>query len=410
MIDIISYLFYSKRENIEEDNFMTKKLYWENAYETKFTAQVLGIKEEGIVLDKTLFYPESGNQASDQGELIIGDLKFKINKVSKEGEKILHHISSNLKNKINIGDIVDGEIDWDYRYGIMKAHTSQHIFSAVFKNKFNIDTIRANLAFEEVFLSISQKIGYNQLKEILIDVNKICSSNNLKVIGNIVSDKEARKSSEKIRSAIPDESKIRLIEIKGLDLVCCGGTHIKNTTEIGKIYIYEFKKRNEIRYFVGNKALLMSSKDNVDIIKLANKLNSPLEKTRDLIEKRLELLENIQEQQKDLSIKFLETLSRSPIKIIDNIPLFFIDFNIDIKILNKSLEIFPPNSLIIVKFESNKIRLLSLSEIIDSGKLIEKLISKYGGKGGGNPKSSQGFIENIPEDLLSEIESLILIE
>jgi alanyl-tRNA synthetase len=197
------------------------------------------------------------------------------------------------------------------------------------------------------------------------------------------------------------------MEIEGLDLVCCGGTHIKCTTEIGKIYIYDFKRGNEIRYFVGNKALQMSTQDNVDMINLANMLNSPLEKTNVLIKKRLELLENIQEQQKDLSEKFLEAISKSPIRIIDDIQIFFIDFNVDIKILNKSLENFPKNSLIIEKFEGNKIRLLSLSEFIDSSKIIDSLIGQYGGKGGGNPKSSQGFLENMPNDIISKIVSLI---
>ncbi|MFX0001592.1 MAG: alanyl-tRNA editing protein [Candidatus Hodarchaeota archaeon] len=389
---------------------MTEKLFWENAYETKFTAQVIAIKEEGIILNRTLFYPESGNQASDRGELIIGNLKFKIDMVSKDEEYILHYITSDFKNKVNVGDKVDGQIDWDYRYGIMKAHTSQHIFSAVFKNNFNIDTVRATLDFEEVFLSISQEIDYNQLKEVLIEVNKICSSNNLEVKSNIVSGKEASECSEKIRSAIPDDSKIRLMEIEGLDLVCCGGTHIKNSTEIGKIYIYDFKRGNEIRYVVGNKALERSAQDNVGMINLANRLNSSLEKTKVLIEKRLDLLENTIEQQKQLSVKYLESISKSPTKVIGSISLFYIDYNIDIKLLNRSLENFPQNSLLIVRFEDNKLRFLSLSEIIDANKILQSLTQKYGGKGGGNPKSSQGFLENMPEDLLSEAVSLISIE
>ncbi len=386
---------------------MSQKLYWDNPYETKFTAKVIAVNDDGVVLDKTLFYPESGNQASDHGYLKFRNLKFKVDKVSKDEEDILHHISSDFKNKINIGDEVHGEIDWDYRYGIMKAHTSQHIFSAVVKNKFNIDTVRANLIFEEVGLQISQKIDYNQLKEILIDVNKICTTNNLEVNASILSSKEARQISEKIRSAIPNESKIRIMEIKDLDLVCCGGTHIKDTTEIGKIHIYDFKRGNEIRYFVGNKALLMSSKDNVDMISLANKLNSPLEKTKVLIKKRLALLDKIQEEKRDLSIKLLESISKSPFNVIDKISLFYIDFNIDIKLLNKMLDYFPQNSLIIVKFENEKIRLLSLSERIDSNKLLQKLIQKFGGKGGGNPKSAQGFLEKMPKNILSEIESLV---
>ncbi|MFX1591810.1 MAG: alanine--tRNA ligase-related protein [Promethearchaeota archaeon] len=386
---------------------MTEKLFWENAYETKFNSQVIAIKEEGIVLNKTLFYPESGNQVSDRGESIIRNLKFKVDMVSKDGEDIIHHISSDFKNKIKIGDKVFGEIDWDYRYGIMKAHTSQHIFSAVIKRKFDIDTVRANLNFEDVFLQLSQKIDYKQLKEILIEGNKICSNNNLKVNASIITSKEAVRISEKIRSAIPDESKIRLMEIEDLDLVCCGGTHIKNTTEIGNVYLYDFKKGTEIKYFIGNKGLLMSSTNNIALINLANNLNSPLEKINSLLNKRLELLNDMQEQQKELSSKLLELISKSPIRVINDTSLFYIDFNIDIKLLNKALDDFPQKSLIIVKFEGKKIRILSLSEEIDSNKLLDKLIVKYGGKGGGNPKSSQGFLENMPDDIISEIESLV---
>jgi len=386
---------------------MTIKLYWESAYETQFTAKVISIKEKGILLDKTLFHPESGNQISDRGYLQINDLKIEVKHVVKEGDDILHQVSSEFKKKFNIGNQVKGEIDWEYRYGIMKAHTSQHIFSAVIKNKYNIDTERANLSFEDVFLKISQKIDYEQLKRILIEVNKICNTQNFSLNAKIIPREEAVKASEKIRSVIPDDSHIRLMEIKEIDLVCCGGTHVKNTTEIGTIFIYEFKKGNEIRYVVGNKALEMSSNMDLDLIALANEINSPVFNLKELLKKRIDHIENIQEQHKDLSIKLLESISKSPLKIINDVSFFYIDFEVDRKILNKSLDNFPSNSLIVVKFESNKIKILSPKEIVDSNQLLQKLIKKYGGKGGGNPKSSQGFIEKMPENVLSEIESLL---
>jgi Ser-tRNA(Ala) deacylase AlaX len=388
---------------------LSEKSYWKNGYKTEFNAKVIKIDNEGVKLDKTYFYPESGNQASDRGYLTFENFKFNVDKVSKDGDNILHHISSKFKNKLKVGDKINGTIDWDYRYGIMKAHTSQHIFSAVVKNKFNIDTTRANLDYEDVFLQISKKISYKQLKEILTEVNTICTSKNLKVNANIVSKQKAKKISEKIRSEIPDEVNIRLMEIEGLDLVCCGGTHVKNTSEIGKIFLYEFKKGKEIRYYVGNKAVMINSKYNLDFISLANKLNSPLEKTKDLLEKRLDFLEDIQEQQKNLSIKFLESISKLPTKTLNNISLFYIDFDIDIKLLNKMLDKFPLNSIIILKFDKNKIRILSLNEKIDSNKIIQILIKKFGGKGGGNPQSSQGFLKKMPENILLEIESLLKI-
>ncbi len=386
---------------------MTEKLYWKDAYQTKFNAKLIAIKEDGLILDKTLFYPESGNQASDRGYLILGENKFKVDKVTKENDEILHHISSDFKNEINLGDIIVGEVDWEYRYGIMKAHSSQHIFSAIFKNKYNIDTLRAILNFEEVYLQFSQKINFEQLGVILTEVNKICTSTNLKLNGRIVSRKEAEEASKQIRSPIPEEPRIRLMEIENLDLVCCGGTHVNNTTEIGLIFVYEFKRGNEIKYVVGNKSIEMNKNINLDLIALANEINSPLIRLKELIKKRLKLIDSIEEQKQDLSNKLLDSIAKSPLKIINEINLFYIDFDVDIKILNKSLENFPSKSLIIVKFNGNKIRLLSPSEKVDSNKLLQTLIKKYGGKGGGNPKSSQGFLKKIPENILLEIESLL---
>ncbi len=386
---------------------MSKKLFWENAYDIKFSSKVVLIGEKGITLDKTLFYPESGNQLSDRGYLIIKDHRFRVEKVTKEGENILHHISPDFKNKINIGDEVEGEIDWEFRYGLMKAHSSQHILSAIIKNKYNIDTIRANLNFEDVNLQLSQEISYDQLKEVLLNVNTICTSNNLKINSRVVPREDAERLSEKIRSTIPNESQVRLMEIEGLDLVCCGGTHVKNTSEIGEIFIYDFKKGTEIKYYVGNKALLTSSINNVDIINLVNKLNTPIGNLKGIIEKRLEYIENVQDQQKNLSIKLLELISKTPLRIINTISLFYIDFDIDIKLLSSMLNLFPQDSVIIVRIEINKIRLLSLSELVDANEILKKLIINYGGKGGGNPKSAQAFLEKIPKDLLSKIELLI---
>ncbi len=386
---------------------MSKKLFWENAYDTKFSSKVVSIKEKGITLDKTLFYPESGNQLCDHGYLEINDHRFKVEKVTKEGDDILHHISSDFKKKINIGDKVDGEIDWKFRYGLMKAHSSQHILSAIIKNKYDIDTIRANLNFEDVNLQLSQELSYDQLKEVLLDVNTICTSINLKINSKIVSREDAQKLSEKIRSIIPNESQVRLMEIEGLDLVCCGGTHVRNTSEIGEIFIYDFKKGSEIKYYVGNKALLASSINNIDMITLVNNLNTPIGNIKGIIEKRLKYIENVQDQQKYLSIKLLELISKTPLKIINNISLFYIDFDIDIKLLSSMLNLFPLDSLIIVRIESNKLRILSTSEKIDANEILKKLIIEYGGKGGGNPKSAQAFLEKVPKDLLSKIEIII---
>ena len=174
------------------------------------------------------------------------------------------------------------------------------------------------------------------------------------------------------------------------------------------MFIFEFKKGNEIRFYVGNKALSIEASINVDIITLVNDLNTPVEKFRESVIKRLKTLGYTQNQQKELSIKLLELISKSPSKIVNNIPLFDIEFSVDIKIINKMLSNFPQNSLLIVEMGNRKIRLISKNGEIDANELLQKLINKYKGKGGGNPKSAQALLEKMPENLLSEIEQFLL--
>jgi alanyl-tRNA synthetase len=386
---------------------MTKKLYWENSYETKFNAKIVAIKEQGVALDETLFYPESGNQLSDKGYLKINDYLIRIEKVTQEKGNIIHHIPSDTIKSLKVGDRVEGEIDWEYRYGLMKTHTSQHVLSAVLKEKYNIDTLRATLNFEEAIIQLSQDINYDQLKELIIYVNQIFTKNNLILTSRIMSRKDAEKFAKKIRSEIPNESEIRLIEIKNLDLVCCGGTHVQNTSEIGEIFIYDFKKGNEIKYFVGNKALSNKVDMNMDILYLSDKLKIPFNNLKKAVINRLNYITLLEDQQKVLSIRYLELIVSSPIKIVNKISLFFVDYDIDIKILGKSLDLFPVNSVIIVRMEPNKIRLFSLNKEINANDILEKLINQYGGKGGGNPKSAQAFLEKMPENLISKIELLL---
>jgi alanyl-tRNA synthetase len=386
---------------------MTEKLYWKNAYETKFTAKVKATKEDGVILDKTLFYPESGNQLSDKGYLKVKNLKVEIEMVRKEGDDIIHHIPYEFMDKLFVGDTIDGEIDWNYRYGLMKSHSSQHIFSAILKSKYDIDTARAILGFEDVFLQMSKKLNYDDLKKVLLEVNSICTSHNLEFSSRLITQEEAKNISDKIRSSIPEEHQVRLIEIDDLDLVCCGGTHVRYTNEIGNLFIYEFMKGTEIRYYIGTQALQMNSDIIVDILELTTNINTPIAKFSENVSRRLGLLESTQKLQKDLSIEYLEMASKIPLKVINEIPLFYIAFNIDIKILNKKLGKFPPNSIIIVVVGNNKIRLLSTGERIDANNLMQSLIKKFKGRGGGNSKSAQGVLEIMPKNLLAEVELLI---
>ncbi|MCK4286533.1 MAG: hypothetical protein KAX18_10045, partial [Candidatus Lokiarchaeota archaeon] len=133
----------------------------------------------------------------------------------------------------------------------------------------------------------------------------------------------------------------------------------------------------------------------------------PLEKFHENVIKHFDSLKNLQNEQKDLSRELLELTSKLPSKIVNKIPLFYIDFDVDIKILNKMLEHFPDIAILILNIGNNKIRVLSKSEKIDANQLIQKLVDRYNGKGGGNPQSAQAVLNKMPENLIFDIENLL---
>ncbi|MHA2092551.1 MAG: alanyl-tRNA editing protein, partial [Candidatus Kariarchaeaceae archaeon] len=105
----------------------TEQVYARDAYTTQLDATVVDVKPEGIILDRTIFYPQGGGQPSDQGKLISGGSEIPIVALKKQGNVVLHQIDGDVQ----VGDDVQCEVDWDYRYKLMKHHTALHILSAV---------------------------------------------------------------------------------------------------------------------------------------------------------------------------------------------------------------------------------------------------------------------------------------
>jgi len=368
-----------------------------------FTAKVIGLTPEGVILDKTLFYPQGGGQESDKGKLEKEGLYFEVKSVSKEGETIIHHISSDLRNKIQVGDLISGEIDWNYRYGMMRAHSSQHILSALIKNKFNIDTAHATILFEDVSLQIAQSISDAQFKEILNEFARMCTIENHEFHTNLISRDEIKSIKDRVRGKVPNEGKVRLVELKKYDLICCGGTHVKNSTEIGPIFIYEFSKGKNFKYKVGLSAVNQFTSDNIDILNYARTLNLPATILIRNFQKQLDKKLIFQQNYINLATTALKLVSQHPNTKINNVKVGLLEIDLDYKLIQKQFKEFPEDYLLILKEEGNKIHLLSNSDRAQANKILEHLLKKYGGKGGGSPYSAQGTLNNVPTNIISEL-------
>jgi alanyl-tRNA synthetase len=384
---------------------MTELLFWKDSYLSSFQAKIIEIEKNNIILEKTAFYPQSGNQVSDKGFIEKGRKRYEIKNVSKEGEKVYHQIDLKFIKEFNIGDKIIGYIDWNYRYGVMRAHSSQHLLSAIIKNKFDIDTQHANILFEEVMLQISLALSDSQLKEALRELNRMSTIENHRFKTHITSKSGLSNYSDDLRGFVPDEEKIRLVEVPDYDLICCGGTHVKNSTEIGPVFVYEFKKGTDIKYLLGQKALELYSEINIDVVSLSNMLEIQYRSLLPFIHKQNREYGHLEQDFIKAASKLLDYISKYPNYRLKECKIGILEIDLEYRFLQKQFKEFPENYMLIILKSENKIIIISNCEKLKANEVLNHLIQSYGGKGGGSSFSAQGALESTPEDITSLIKT-----
>ncbi|MHA2170045.1 MAG: alanyl-tRNA editing protein [Candidatus Kariarchaeaceae archaeon] len=225
----------------------TEQVYARDAYTTQLDATVVDVKPEGIILDRTIFYPQGGGQPSDQGKLISGGSEIPIVALKKQGNVVLHQIDGDVQ----VGDDVQCEVDWDYRYKLMKHHTALHILSAVVwdetQAKVTGGTIyenKARLDFDLIEFNKEMAAGFVEKTNQLINEDHEVSI-------DFLSREEADKDPDLIRTKVnllpKSITEIRTVKIGDVDLQADGGLHVKSTKEIGSVSLVKVENKGKGR-------------------------------------------------------------------------------------------------------------------------------------------------------------------
>ncbi len=229
---------------------MVMLLYLDNPYLKDFTATVQKIEGNVIFLDRTAFYPGGGGQPYDTGRIVFNNTNSSVIKVNRDN--LGHVIEGELPS---LGEKVEGHINWERRYAVMRTHTAVHVISGVAYKQFKV-TITGNQLYEgraRVDLSFE-----NLTKEIVEDIieesNKVINKN-LQVKAYYLSKEEflQRPGLMRVNPKLYEKyDKIRVVEIEGFDAQADGGTHVKSLGEVGKIVLekYESKGRKNKRIYV----------------------------------------------------------------------------------------------------------------------------------------------------------------
>ncbi len=226
---------------------MTDLLFHQDAYCKVFQAKIVDVSENGVVLDRSAFYPGGGGQPCDHGVLRIGEQTLPVRKVGRKDGQIWHQIEG---DQPEIGAAVEGEIDWQRRYSLMRVHTAMHILCGVIWRDYgaavtggNMELLRGRMDFE--FDSICKEL----VGEIEKKINReVAAARPVRV--DILPREEAFQIADLIRTKInllpPAIQEVRIVEIEGLDLQADGGTHVANTKEVGEIHIVDYKSKGAI--------------------------------------------------------------------------------------------------------------------------------------------------------------------
>jgi misacylated tRNA(Ala) deacylase len=221
---------------------MTITLFRDDAYLQSCEATVIALTEHGVVLDRTVFYPNGGGQAGDTGSMtLVSGVQIPITDTRKGDapDSIVHFIASGITRPA-VGDVVKVQLDWERRYKLMRLHSALHVMSCVVVAPVtggNIAPDKARLDFDiDMSLLVAEAIeeGTNAL------IAKAVATQT-----QWITDEEMAQRPELIKtmSVKPPSGagKVRLLSIPGIDLQPCGGTHVANISEIGPIKVTKIR-------------------------------------------------------------------------------------------------------------------------------------------------------------------------
>ena len=227
---------------------MTEALYREEPYRRETEARIVGLDAAGVRLDRAVFYPRGGGQAGDAGVLLLGDGRSLAiaDTVKGEGEGDAVHVPAPGQEAIlaglSAGVPVTALIDWDRRHRHMRFHTATHLLCAIVPHPTNGCSITAEYA--RLDFDMVEPLDKSQLESELAKL--VAGAHDVRTVWITDEELDAKPDLVRTMSVKPPRGvgRVRLLEIDGVDLQACGGTHVANTREIGSLKVVKIEKKS----------------------------------------------------------------------------------------------------------------------------------------------------------------------
>lgn len=278
-------LVADERLDLVADLPETCTLYYKDAYLTKFESRVLRVLDGNqVILEQTIFYPEGGGQPGDRGVLMFDGKKAKVVDVQKIGKIILHILKDAAPKE---GAKIKGQIDWDRRSYLMRAHTATHIVMGAARRVLGQHVWQTGTQknVEQTRLDIShyQRLKPEEIYEIEVLANQaVIDMIPVETTWLRREEAEAKHGFRLYQGGVVPGKSIRVVQVGDWEVEACAGTHINNTSEIGFIKILNTERVQDgverLVFSTGRFAVEAGQKKDELLRKLSETLVAPLEK------------------------------------------------------------------------------------------------------------------------------------
>ena len=224
---------------------MTELLFRADAYATGFEAEVLVAEPGRVVLDRSLFYPESGGQPGDTGVLTLSDgreLKVTDTRKGATPDEVVH-LLADASVRLAPGARLAGRIDWERRHRLMRMHTCLHLLSAVIVAPVTGGAVGDG--YGRLDFDLPESPEREEVQEKLNALIRQDAAVSFRWISD--AELDAHPELVKTMSVQPPRGhgQVRLVEVAGIDLQPCGGTHVRRIGEIGEVVIAKVEKKGK---------------------------------------------------------------------------------------------------------------------------------------------------------------------
>lgn len=380
---------------------MTEKLFYRDSHMTTFSACVMQCEQSGdyyeVVLDRTAFFPTGGGQSADTG--LLGSVK--VLDVKEKQDEVYHIVDGPLQ----VGDTVEGVLDWEERFSKMQQHSGEHIVSGIVHQMFGYDNVGFHMGTDAITMDFSGVITPSQLREIEQKANQVVVKN-VAILDHYPTKEELKEIA--YRSKIEIEGQVRLIEIPEVDTCACCAPHVKKTGEIGLIKltnVQNYKGGVRVSMLCGFRALLDYNEKAESVRNLSMMLSA---KEREVVEEVARLQEDLNDKkqtiarlQKEILVRKVDALSE-----IESCMVLFeeeLDGNGPRELMNLLLEKGAQIGAVFAGTKEMGFRYVIGSKALDVRPFAKALNTAFNGRGGGKPEMVQGSLNGNEEAIREEV-------